>query len=188
MDLRLRTSRLVVAAALSTTVGACGGGGGGSGSPVSGTPVTPTPPPPVVVVQGSGYALEAGFTARSTFTTTRGGALDATVDWTFATNDVDVLITRGDCSFDALEADQCSILGFAISETAKPEKIRIDSADAGLFTLFIENLGERDESLSYQVVLSPRATGDGGVSASSRVVSRNPLGRKGPSRGRVEMP
>ena len=189
MGTRIPLPRIALAAALSMTLGACGGGGGGGSTSVTGsTAVAPTPPPPVVVIQGSGYPLEAGFIGRTNFTTARAGAIDATVDWTFATNDVDVLITKGDCTFDQLDADQCTILGFAISTTAKPEKVRIDSADAGLYTLFVENNGDKDESLSYQVMLSPRATGDAGPQASSRAVRQNPLGRKRAAQGQVEMP
>jgi hypothetical protein len=121
------------------------------------------------------------------FTTARAGAVEATVDWTFATNDVDVLVTKGDCSFDQLEASQCTILGFAVSTTAKPEKVNIASTDAGVHTIFVENTGDRDESVSFQVVLSPTATGAGGPSASGRATRENPLGRKGPSRGHSEM-
>jgi hypothetical protein len=178
--------RAALAAALTTSLAACGGGGN-PGSPTPTPTPVPTPPPPVVVLQGSGYPLESGFVGRMNFTTTRAGALEATVDWTFATNDVDVLVTKGDCSFDQLEADQCTILGFAISTTAKPEKVNIASADAGLHTIFVENTGDRDESVSFQVVLSPTATGAGGPSASGRATRENPLGRKGAIRGRSEM-
>jgi hypothetical protein len=143
----------------------------------------------VVVAQGTGLSLEAETIGWTTFTTTRAGALDVTVDWTYATNDVDVLITKGTCNADQLEADQCSVLTYSTSTTAKPEKARAESADAGTYTLFIENSGDRDDAVSYQVVLTPRATGDAGPQASSRgaATGANPLGRKSPIRGRVEL-
>ena len=158
-----------LAAGLLGALAACGGGGGGGGVTTSSTP-PPTPPPPVVVAQGQGFPLTAGFTGRVPFTTTRTGLLEATVDWTFAANDVDVLLARGDCSFEQLEAAQCPILAFSISTTAKPERIRFDGAAAGPYTLFVENTGATNESVSFQVVLTPSATAsaaglpDGGLS------------------------
>jgi hypothetical protein len=109
------------------------------------------------------------------------------VDWTFAANDVDVLLARGDCSFDQLEALQCPIVVFSVSTTAKPEKIRTENAAAGAYTLFVENTGPGDESVSFQVVLTPSATGAAPPSASSRGLQAMPLGQKRPSRGFVEL-
>jgi len=137
----------------------------------------------VVVAQGQGFPLNAGFTGRVPFNTSRGGLLEATVEWTFASNDVDVALVRGDCSFAQLEAAQCPILAFSLSTTAKPERIRFDGAAAGSYTLFIENTGATNESVSFQVVLTPSATAsaavlpDGGLSFQF----------KSPPRGFVEL-
>jgi len=178
--------RFALAAALTTTLGGCGGGS----SPSSPTP-TPTPapttPPPVVVLQATGSVVKSGFVNWINFTTTRAGAIDATVDWTFTTNDVDVVITRGSCNYDQLAANQCNIAGFSVSETAKPEKVTLASTEAGTYTLFVENTGDKDESVSYQVVLQPMATGATGPQASSRTVRANPFGRKGAILGHGQM-
>jgi hypothetical protein len=72
---------------------------------------------------------------------------------------VDVALVRGDCSSEQFVAQQCPILAFSVSTTAKPEIIRTDGAAAGTYTLFVENTGPTDESVSYQVVLTPSATG-----------------------------
>jgi hypothetical protein len=58
-------------------------------------------------------------------------------------------------SFEQFAAQQCTVLGVTVSETAKPEKVNVSSAAAGTYTLFIENVGPGDESLSFQVVLTP---------------------------------
>lgn len=178
---------LAVAAAVMTTLPSCGGGGGGGGGGVTtaSTP-PPTPPPPVVVAQVTGFSLRAGFTGRLPFTTTRAGTIEATVDWTFATNDVDVALVRGDCTFEQFEASQCTVLSFAISVTTKPERVRSDNAAAGAYTLFVENTGPTDESVSLQVVLTPSATGStGSVEAAAAGTS---LPRwKAPARGHVEI-
>jgi hypothetical protein len=121
------------------------------------------------------------------FTTTRTGNLEATVDWTFPANDIDVLLTRGDCSFEQAEAGQCTVLVFSLSTTAKPEKIRTDGAAAGAYTLFVENSGPGDESVSFQVVLTPTTAAALPPSASSRAEQAMPLGHKRPPQGHVEL-
>lgn len=187
MSDRMRVFASVLGAAIALSLGACGGGGGGGGptTPTS-TPV-PTPTPPSVVSQGNGFPLEAGFVGLVNFTTTRTGTLEATVDWTFAANDLDVLITRGNCDFDQLIAQQCTILTFSDSASAKPEKIRTDNAAAGTYTLFVENIGPGDESVSFQVVLTPTTASALPPSASRRGVQAMPLGQKQPVRGYVTL-
>ena len=162
---------------------------GGSSNPVVSTTPTPppTPPPPVIVAQGQGFPLTSGFTGRVPFTTTSAGQIVATVDWTFASNDVDVLLVRTNCSFDQLEASQCPIVTFSISTTAKPERIQADAQAAGAYTLFVENTGARDESVSFQVVLNPSATGSGAGPAAEAVAEQRGNPFKAPSRGNVEL-
>ena len=144
-----------LAAALAMALCACGGGGGVTPAPLP-TP-TPTPvPPPRVVSQGS-TGMEAGMIGRTVFTTTLSGRLDATVNWTFVEDDVDVYVARGECTFEQFFADQCVEAGFSESETAKPEVVTVQGAAPGSYTLFIGNVGPRDESLSWQVVLTPGA-------------------------------
>lgn len=153
------------AAALVVALSACGGGGSSTPTPVSTPTPAPTPLPPQVVAQRTGFSLEAGWIAWLPFPTSRAGSLEATVDWTFATNDLDVYLVKGDCNFDQLDAGQCEVLASSESRTAKPEKVRIESAPAATYTIFIYNDGPGDETLSFQVVLSasvaasaPRAT------------------------------
>lgn len=175
----------VVGGALVLSLAACGGGGGGGPTTPTATPL-PTPTPPVVVLQGSD-TLETGIVGWVPFTTTRVGNIEATVDWTFATNDVDVLVARGSCDADQLAAQQCPIVALSLSTTAKPEKVRTDSAAAGTYTLFVENTGPGDESVSFQVVLTPTTAAAAPPSASSRGVQAMPLGQKRPLRGQVEL-
>ena len=175
---------------LAALLSACGGssGGGCSENPTGPGCVPPTPPPttlppPAVVSQGSG-TLEVDFLARVPFTTTQAGRLDATVDWTFATNDVDVLVTRGNCTFEQFDADACDIAVFSVSGTAKPESVRLTGAAAGSYTLFIGNNGPTDEAVSYQVVLAPGASSASGPRV-SRLSHPDKMQRL---RGRVELP
>ena len=173
----------VLASAIAAGLPACGGGGGGSGGVTTPSTPPPTPPPPVVVSQGQGFPLEADFVGRVPFTTSRTGLLEATVDWTFAANDVDVALVRGDCTFEQFEAIQCPVLAFSVSTTAKPERIRSDGAAAGSYTLFVENAGPGDESVSFQVVLTPSAT----ASAEGLPTTALSFEFKRPPRGFVEL-
>jgi hypothetical protein len=165
------------------------GCGGGSDTPTA-PKVTPTPtplPPPQVVAQGTGLSLESEFVGRVPITTTRAGSLKATVDWTFATNDIDVALVRSNCTFDQFTAAQCQILSISASATAKPEVIQADGAAAGDYTLFIENTGPADETLSFQVVLTPSATASAPPSASTRAGGPGSLGLKRQPRGSIDL-
>jgi hypothetical protein len=139
------------------------------------------------VAQQTGFSLEVGFVGFVSFTTTRTGTLEATVDWTYAANDLDVLVARGSCTLDQLLAQQCPILAYSDSATAKPERVRAENAAAGTYTLFVENIGPGDESLSYQVVLTPTTASALPPSASRRGAQDMPLGQKRPVRGQVEL-
>jgi len=139
----------------------------GCGSSTTPTPTpspTPTPAPPIVqtvVASGSG-SLPVLNLVLIPFTTTATGRIEVTVDWTFGTNDVDVYLVRGSCSFDQFVTQQCNLVTFSESTTAKPERISAPGAAAGSYVLLIGNLGPSDESVAFQVVLTT-----GGASAAS---------------------
>lgn len=173
-------SRLAVVT-VGIAVCACGGGNGSvitGGSPVV---TQPTPQPPVVVSQMSGASLPAQYVGGVAFSTTRSGTLDVTVDWTYAANDVDVALASGSCSLEQLQADQCRLLAFAVSSTAKPERLQLAAAAAGSYTLLVENNGPDNESVSYQVVLTPSAV------AAATQAPAGKLRWKRPPRGMVEL-
>jgi hypothetical protein len=133
--------------------------GCGSDSPSAPTAVaTPAPPPaPVqtIVAQGNSGGLEAGFLrVMPSFSIRAAGTLDVTVDWTLASNDVDVYLARGACSFQQFIADRCDIASFSESATSKPEKLNVANASAGAYTLLIGNHGPTAESISFQVMLT----------------------------------
>ena len=152
-------------AALLIALAACGGSSNNPLSPVD-PPPPPPPPPPTIVRQGGG-PLGADEGVQLSFTTAATGTLDVTVDWTLAANDVDVVLTRGTCSFEQLFALQCNVVMVADSATTKPERLRLPGATAGAYTLMIINIGPGDESASYQIVLSPSASSASAASARS---------------------
>jgi hypothetical protein len=141
-----------------------------------------------VVIQQQGFSLDVEFMGRRMFTTTRAGALEAIADWTFATNDVDVAVTRGDCSFDQFEAGQCEILAMTLSTSTKPERASVPSAAVGTYTLFVVNFGPTAESISYQVVLTPSATGSGSFEAAGAAKNGSAFPFKARPRGRTQLP
>lgn len=160
---------------------ACGGAfltacGGGSNPPTTPSTPPPTPPPaPRVLLQGGGpiAAMDGGLVQ---FNVDVVGRLDITVDWTFPTNDIALILFRGTCTEEQFLADACNVAGVADSATAKPERLTLSNAAVGLYTLVAINLGPDDESASVQVVLTPGAAGPV-VANSIRTTPRSLRGR-----------
>jgi hypothetical protein len=135
-----------------TVMPGCGGSGTSSGTAVPTPSPTPIPPPPLILSQQSG-SLPARNLALVPFDSPALGTLDVTVDWTFATNDVHIYLVRGDCDFERFVAQQCPLVAFSESRTAKPERMTVTAASMGRYTLGIGNASDSDESIAYQVVL-----------------------------------
>jgi hypothetical protein len=178
----------VVMAAL--TLPSCGGGGGsggGCGANPAGpgcTPATTTPPPPVtrVVTQGSD-TLESETIGGVVFTTTATGTIGLEVNWTFASNDVDIYLARGNdpCTDDTFENRSCFIASEE-STSMKPEKLSVPNLAAGVYTLYVANFGDTDESVAWQVTLTSASAGS--VSAATRTGLRSV--KKAPAKGILE--
>jgi hypothetical protein len=134
-------------------LGLAGCGGDSPTAPSTATPTAPPAPVASVLMQGSLSNMDPRvlFTV-GTFNTTAAGKLDVTVDWTFATNDVDVYVARGTCSLEQVNNRTCPFVTLSESTTAKPEKLTVSSLDPGTYSLMIGNLGPTAESASYQVV------------------------------------
>jgi hypothetical protein len=88
------------------------------------------------------------------FTTSAQGTLDITVDWTFASNDVDLYVERGECTCDLALANTCQDVTGSDSTTAKPERLTVPNFSAGSYTLVVANAGPERESASYEVGLT----------------------------------
>ena len=149
----------------------------GCGSSTTPTPTAtpvPTPPPIVetIVASGSG-TIPNRILAFIPFTTSAAGRINVTVDWTFATNDVDVYLVRGACTFEQFVANQCTLVTFSESTTAKPERLTASGAAAGNYLLLIGNAGPADESVAFQVVLTTGGATSAG-SASAVLPGRGP--------------
>jgi hypothetical protein len=141
----------------------CGGGGGGGGGcaenpagPGCQPSASPSPTQVTrVISQGSG-SLEAGFIGPVVFTTTAAGSVGITVDWTFATNDVDIFLARGaePCTLETFNNRTCGFIATEESTSMKPEKLTVPGLAAGTYTLYVANFGDTDESVAYQVTLT----------------------------------
>ena len=141
--------------ALVMVLPSCGGSSSSTPTPMP-TP-TPTPAPvSTVIEQGSESGVEALLLLFVPFTTNATGTLDVTVDWTFASNDLDIFLARGTapCSLEDFNAGRCPWVASSESFTAKPERMSASNAAAGAYTLYIANFGLTEESISWQVVLT----------------------------------
>jgi hypothetical protein len=120
---------------------------------------TPTPAPTTtstsVIAEGSSSLAVLTLLAVP-FTTDAAGTINATVDWTFSTNDVDLYLTRGTnpCTADQFNNRTCAFLDSAESATDRPETVSAPDLAAGAYTLYIGNFGPTEESVGYQVTLT----------------------------------
>src|SRR5919106_1811894 len=114
----------------------------------------PPPPAPVteLIVQGSFSGVTpGGGVALAPFSTSRMGTLRITVDWTFASNNMDVALVRAPCDPPQFLALTCAIVGVSESPTAKPEILTLPNTVSATYRLFVSNRGTTDESISYRV-------------------------------------
>jgi hypothetical protein len=145
----------VAALVLVTGLTACGGGGGGSTT----GPTSVTPPAPVRTIIGN-FTFSLGPLALSqpvevTVSGSGTGTVDATAQWTFASNDVDLFLTDRSCGATSIfNLGNCNILARADSFTNKPEVITRSLA-AGVYRLYVYNDGPAGESGTLIVGFTP---------------------------------
>jgi hypothetical protein len=145
----------MAALALAAFLPACGGGG-------STTPSAPQPTRTQIAggnftVVGTDAASNAGFPldiAAGPVTVSGAGTVEIVADWTFASNDVDILFYTGSCSSAQAVREQCAISNRTTSTTAKPERLTITGVPAGNYSVGFANYGRTAESGNYQVYLT----------------------------------
>lgn len=107
-------------------------------------PVTNPPAPARTVIGNFTFSLgpqEVSEPVEITVTGTGAGTVDATAQWTLATNDIDLYLTDRNCnatSFVTLAS--CTVLAQANAVTTKPEVIN-QQLSAGVYRLFVHNFG-----------------------------------------------
>ena len=145
---------LAGAVALALLLGGCGG------PHCSKNPAPPeclVPPPlwpygKTLIAEGSLSRLAPYRLAAVPFRIPTLGLLDATVDWTLTTDNVDVYVVLGSCPVD--QFNTCRFVAYSESTSAKPELVGVSELRAGEYTLFIGNRGPDEESVSYQIFLT----------------------------------
>jgi len=90
----------------------------------------------------SGLARFAVFV--TDFTVPESGSLRVTVDWTFSTNDIDLVLSNPACDAVALAAGACKVLG-SDKSNGKPAQLTLSSS-ATAYRLFVVNRGPESES------------------------------------------
>jgi hypothetical protein len=143
------------AVALALMLAGCGGGGSSPSSPTS----TPTRSRSVIgsfsfSLVGIPAAQRAGFGfdfLGQTVTLGTAGDLDAVVDWTFASNDVNVYLTSDACTDAQFKVVACSIMRSTENVSGKPKTMPATTLSAGNYKIWVVNLGNTSESGTVQV-------------------------------------
>ena len=108
-------------------------------------------------VVGADEANAAGFlvdVAAGPISVSGAGTVEIAADWTFASNDIDILWYGGTCTSNQAIRGQCAILARTTSVTQKPERLTITNAGAGAYSVGFANYGRTAESGNYQVFLT----------------------------------
>jgi hypothetical protein len=151
--------RLVCAFALMIGLPACGGGGSTAPNPVP--TATPTPAPTTTVIFQSAFPpLDQFEYAVGDFPIPNNGAVRATLEWTFATNDMLFFIFSGTTCTDfetfltTGSAPGCTLLGQHFTPGVKPKVITFNVTAAQNARLLLANLGPTGESGVVQITLT----------------------------------
>jgi hypothetical protein len=150
-----RGLQLVALSALALVLPSCGGGGSGGsggGNPVTGAGGQPTR----TTVTEQGWALEPldAASVDIEITGSGSGSLDATVEWTFASNDVDIYVTAVACTPDMFAAERCSYKTKADSGTTKPERVSFSVSAGDKYRFWVVNFGPQRESGTFSATLT----------------------------------
>ena len=105
----------------------------------------------VPAANAAGYSNDVAFVP---FSTNASGDLEAIVDWSFSSDDLDLSLFRGACTLQQAVNNQCQLVANTSSTLAKPERLAVGGLPAGNYTLGISNLGDNTESGSYQIFLT----------------------------------
>jgi hypothetical protein len=82
------------------------------------------------------------------------GSLDATVEWTFASDDVDLYATAQSCTLEMFEGQRCGFKAKADGQTTKPERLSFDVAAGDRYRYWIVNFGPQRESGTFAAFLT----------------------------------
>lgn len=128
----------------------CGGGSGGGGEAVVG----PTGPSRSTITE-QGWALDVfdAVTYDISITGTGGATVEATAEWTFASDDVDIYVTATTCTPTMFAGELCAYKTKADSATSKPERVSFPVSPGDNYRFWVVNFGPQRESGTFQAVL-----------------------------------
>jgi hypothetical protein len=141
----MRWRAALLTAALVAPLPGCGGGGSSPSNP-SNPPAGPVRTLVAEGTQGGVPPVTEGVAFFVTVQLPASAVIEATVDWTLASNPVALVVGQGDCSRDA----NCPIL-VQNTTTAKPKTVTTPTLTPGIYTLAVVNFGTTNESVSYQI-------------------------------------
>jgi hypothetical protein len=151
MKLRLSVVSLAAALATASVLPGCGGGGssGGVTAPSGGGRQIVTQSN-WTLVPGAWQSGDVSITGASSTK----GTLDAVVEWTFATNDVDIYVTATACTPDMFVLQRCAYAAKADSATTKPERVSFSVSGGDTYRVWVVNFGPTNESGTLEVGLT----------------------------------
>ena len=82
------------------------------------------------------------------------GDVEFIVDWTFEESFLWIYVTDGFCTADQFRQDACPFLVRSETRQPKPRRLRVANREAGQMSLIVWNVGEIDESISWQGLLT----------------------------------
>jgi hypothetical protein len=147
MSLPVRKARVLLSTGVLTLLLLGPGCGGGVTDPDPDTGGQPKRS----VISEHGWGLEP-FDADAVDITLTGagtGTLDATVEWTFAANDVDLYVTATACTAEMFANDRCAFKAKADSSTTKPERVSFGVSAGDTYRFWIVNYGPQRESGTF---------------------------------------
>jgi len=178
MNSNRRKLALTQTLVLALMLGACGGDDCSDHptTPECSPPPSPSPTPTPItrrlIGEGSFSNLGERVIAEIPFNIDSRATIEATVDWTFATDDVDIFLVHGRCTLDQFNTDTCPFAAFATNASTKPETVTAPNQEAGSYALYILNWGPAEESVSFQIF---QVTG--GSASSARTTAAGPARR-----------
>ena len=178
---RAVSAHIALAIGTLIVVAACGGDNN-SNSPAAPTTVTPAPAPaptPRLVQQGtmnlSAPKDDTVHFSLASITDNASGRWETTVDWTDPANELWMWVANGVCTTQQFARDDCPFEAtcpcqFTIRSevaTPKPRVLTIPNAPGGTRTLIVVNLGPKEETATYRVMLTPGSTASSVAALSS---------------------
>ena len=118
------------------------------------TTTTSAPPQPVTTLISQGSTSLRSFFVTIPHRNDARGDVEFIVDWTFEESFLWIYVTDGFCTADQFRQDACPFRVRSETRQPKPRRLRVANREAGQMSLIVWNVGEIDESISWQGLLT----------------------------------